>query len=146
MRLTIDASVYVSFLSKDEIHHEVSTKFFSAILAHKTQIFNPEIVILEVISALSRKKTPGATLEATRTLLLNQKNVRFQPLTREMTLKSLEIIHTYRLRSADAFYCATASANDSDFLITWDQEILKSIPQAKSPEQFLKLANSRTKN
>ena len=54
MKLTIDASVWVSAFVASDVHHEQSDQVLETCLALRAKVFVPEIVLLEVAAGVAR--------------------------------------------------------------------------------------------
>ena len=129
MKLTIDASVFVSAAHSIDSYHTPSATFIHNLQQKAIDIFCPTLVLAECAAAMARQsRKPYASVR-----IVNQietyPNLQLVALDTALARQAALIARTLRLRGADAVYVAVAQATQSA-LVTWDTEVLQRGQQA----------------
>jgi len=129
--VTVDASVFVNAFSPDEKGSEQSLDFLDKLRQSKTPLFQPTLLIPEVVASIARKQD-----DAEVALQLAQELKKFPALTLidlddHLAEFASEIAAKYRLRGSDAVYAAVALRFGSQ-LISLDREQLERLPNVLS--------------
>jgi predicted nucleic acid-binding protein len=137
MKLTIDASVFVSAARTSEKQYPLSYRFLHRVKG--SNIFCPTLVLAECGAAVAR--LTGDSLLSSRlvNLIKHFPGLTQVPLDFLLALHASEIAIENRLRGADAVYVAEAEDFEA-VLISWDEEMLERCPKsvlAMSPEKWL---------
>lgn len=120
--IAIDASVWVSFLTPQDVFHVPTRSWMSPWSAAEEQMLSPVILLAEVGSALARRfSNPNLGFEAINRLRALQE-VQLIPIDLELGELAADLAASLRLRGADAAYAAVAYQYDIP-LVTWDQEL-----------------------
>jgi len=140
MRLTIDASVFVSAARTSEKNYSLSYQFLRN--AKGAKIFCPTLVLVECGAAIARPTGDSLLSEKLINLIKNFPGMRQIPLLLPLALRGAEIAVLNRLRGADAVYVAVAEEYCAT-LVSWDDEMLQRCPEsvlAITPEKWLENA------
>ena len=124
MKLTIDASVWVSAFVSGDVHHAESDRLLEVCLAARAKIIVPEIVLLEVAAAVARIQQDAGQGQVAAKKVERFPGIRFRPLQMAFLNKSILLATRHSLRAADALYLATAREARAA-LITLDDEMLR---------------------
>ncbi len=129
MRLTVDASVFVSAMRPQEANHAASRRVLDLVERQSTPVRCPSLVLAECSGAIAR--VTGDTLLAAQVVALVRgfPGLRLLSLTPLLGERAAALAAAHRLRGADAVYAATAARSRS-ILITWDAEMLARAPAA----------------
>ncbi len=123
MRLTIDASVWVSAFLPGDIHHVQCDQLLEACLAARNQVIVPEIVLLEVAAGVARVLRQDGQGQVAAKKVERFPGIKFLPLQTALLNKSILLATRHFMRAADTLYVATARESKS-MLITLDDEML----------------------
>ena len=140
MRLTIDASVFVSAARPSEQLYPLSYRFLHRVKGSK--IFCPNLVLAECGAAIARPTGDSLLSGRLVNLIKNFPGMTQISLDLPLALRAAEIAIENRLRGADAVYIAVARDYDA-ILVSWDEEMLERCPEsvlAMSPELWLENA------
>jgi predicted nucleic acid-binding protein len=119
--MVVDASVWVSRLVPQDIHHATSRDWLKSELTSTGVVVGPVLLLPEVAGAVSRQtKRPRLGKRAVR-MLLRLPGLRLVPLENRLGTTAAEIAAALGLRGADAVYVATAHHLNIP-LVTWDVE------------------------
>lgn len=140
MKLTIDASVFVSAARPSENQYPISYRFLHRVKG--SRIFCPTLVLAECGAAIARPT--GDSLLSWRLVNLIKRfpGMTQVPLDLPLALRAAEIAIENRLRGADAVYVSVAEDFEA-VLVSWDAEMLERCPEsvlAMSPEKWLENA------
>jgi predicted nucleic acid-binding protein len=117
----IDASVWVSGLLVQDVHHAYSRRWLDHYLASGRPIVEPTLLLPEVAGAVARLTgIPTLGQRAIRQLLL-VRVLDLVPIDRSLGLASARLAASLGLRGSDAVYVATAQRLNAP-LVTWDSE------------------------
>ena len=117
----VDASVWVSRLVPDEVHHGASRVWLEQTVYRGEPLISPAILLAEIAGAVSRRTgEPGLAERAVRDVL-QVPGVRLVSIDRRLGQEAARLAARLRLRGADAVYVATARLMRIP-LVTWDSE------------------------
>ena len=119
--VVIDASVYVSRIQRQEIHHAESVRLLEAITALNVPVLCPEILVPEVAAALARGLDDAALAYRAAAHLRTLPGHRFFAVDRALGELAARLAATCRLRGCDALYVALAQREKAR-LVTWDNQ------------------------
>ena len=111
--LTIDANVFVSAASPNELSHTNSDAFLHRAKALRQNIYCPSLLLPEVAAAFSRPTGNTEAARITTDSVATFPDIGFVPLTYQSALAAVQIAIRYRLRGADAVYIAVVPDNDA---------------------------------
>jgi predicted nucleic acid-binding protein len=138
IKLTIDASVFVSAARPSEKQYPLSYRFLHSV--NGSNIFCPTLVLAECAAAIARPI--GDSRLSRRLVNLIEHFPGMMQVTLDIPLAFRAVDIENRLRGADAVYVAVAEDFDA-VLISWDEEMLERCPEsvlAMSPEKWLENA------
>lgn len=121
--ITVDASVWVGFLDRNDPFCADSEAFLQRLQGDTRPFFCPEFSVLEVACAVARRHRDAAAGRTAARLLRRHPRLRLVETLRLMP-KAEEIGCRLFLRGADALYVATAQLTGTP-LVTWDLELLE---------------------
>lgn len=114
----VDASVWVSRLVPQDVHHPASRRWLEA---HADPLIAPILLLAEVAGAIARRTgAPELGRQAVETLT-QLPNLRLVPLDPRLGLETARLAADLQLRGADAAYVAVAYHLHLP-LVTWDRE------------------------
>jgi predicted nucleic acid-binding protein len=137
MKLTIDASVFVSAARPSEKLYPLSFRFLHRVKG--SRIFCPTLVLAECGAAIARPTGDSLLSGRLVDLIRYFPGMTQVPLDQFLAFRAAEIAIENRLRGADAVYAAVAENFDAT-LVSWDEEMLECCPQsvqAINPERWL---------
>ena len=119
--MVIDASVWVSSLVADDLHHPASRRWLAEQINEGETLAVPTLALSEVAGAIARRT--GSTLLGRQAAqeMLRIPGLRLVALDGDLAREAAELAAEARLRGADAVYAATARALNLP-LFTWDQD------------------------
>ena len=122
MRVTLDASVWLSALSSTEQEHKRCATLIQSLVTQRIPLHQPGLFVVEVCATIARRTRDKAlALQAGRVALASPYLVMYE-LDHRLAAAASEIAATYALRGADAVYVATAVKANS-VLLTLDREV-----------------------
>lgn len=122
MRVTLDASVFVSAYLASDAHHTDSIRFLGRLIEDKIDLNAPVLVLAEVAAALARNtRDPQQGLVACE-MIERTPRLQLYVLSLPLGKKAAELASTRFLRGADSVYAALADATGS-VLVTLDKEM-----------------------
>ena len=119
--VVIDASVYVSRVHRQEVHHPESVRLLEAVAARGVPVLCPEILLPEVTAALTRGLDDTELARRVATHLRTLPGHRFVGVDRALSDLAARLAAECRLRGCDAIYAALAQ-REGACLITWDEQ------------------------
>ena len=119
--VVIDASVYVSRLRQQEVHHVESVRLLEAVAALRVPVMCPEILLPEVAAALARGVDDTELGYRAAAHLRTLPGHRFIAVDRVLGDLAARLAAECRLRGCDAIYVALAQREGAR-LITWDRQ------------------------
>jgi predicted nucleic acid-binding protein len=121
--MVVDASVWVSGLLPEDVHHRPSRRWLEDQQARDIALVVPTLALAEVGGAVARRVgVPELGRQAAEELRL-MPGLRLVSLDPEMGAFAAEVAARLQLRGGDAVYVAAARTLDLP-LVTWDQEIM----------------------
>ena len=117
----IDASVYVSRVQRQEVHHRASVRLLEIVAALGSLVVCPEILVPEVAAALARGVDDTEMAWRAAAHLRTLPGHRFVGVDRALGDLAGRLAAECRLRGCDAIYAALAQ-RESACLITWDEQ------------------------
>jgi len=119
--IVTDASVWVSHLIAQEVHHAVSRRWLTTIVQSNTSIAAPALLLAEVGGAIARRTADAGLGHQAISHILSTPNLRLVYTDSELGILAADLAADQRLRGADAMYVAVAQRLGIP-LISWDQE------------------------
>jgi predicted nucleic acid-binding protein len=119
--VVVDASVWVSRLVPQDVHHQASRLWLETFTARGGRVVAPALLLPEIAGAISRRT--GAPELARRAVqqLLRLRTLRIVALDRRLAQAASELAGDLALRGSDAVYVAIADQLKIP-LLTWDNE------------------------
>ncbi len=117
----VDASVIVSVVNPDELHHDQCRSWLSEVLLSGRQIYAPAIILAEVGAALSRGQRDPHLAQRAILLLSQETLIQLQPLSVEFGRRTAVIAIEHKIRGCDATYVALAEQLETE-LVTLDNQ------------------------
>jgi predicted nucleic acid-binding protein len=124
MKLTIDASVWVSAFIAGDVHHGQSDQLLESCLALRARVIVPEIVLLETAAGVARVLQHDGQGQVAAKKIERFPGIKFLSLQTPFLNKSVLLATRHFLRAADALYVVAARDSKST-LITLDDEMLQ---------------------
>ncbi len=125
--MVIDASVWVSYFVRSDVHHGVTRDWMTRQLADGADLVGPGLVLAEVAGAVARLAADPAEGKKTLALLLAPQGVGFGLEVSTWETQEEEeaavIASDLLLRGADAHYVLAARLHSMP-LISWDEQQL----------------------
>lgn len=135
--IVVDASVWVSRLVPQDVHHLTSRQWLEQYTARGGLCVEPELVLVEVAGVISRRTGEPHLAHQAAATIVRLPVLRFIPLDRRLGLIATRLAADYSLRGADAVYVAAAYHLKIP-LVTWDTELqgkTRGLIQALTPMQ-----------
>ncbi len=129
MRVTLDASVFVSAYLASDVHHAISMKLLGALIENRIDLNVPVLVLAEVAAALARNTRDTERGLAAKGMIEQTPRLQIYPLSLALGKKAAEFASTRFLRGADSVYVAVANATGS-VLVTLDDEMRQRASEA----------------
>jgi len=117
----IDASVQVSDLYREDVHHEASRHLFKVIEANGWPVVCPEILLPEVAAAIARATDDSDLAQRLARSLRRVPYYRFIAVDEGLADLAAELAARHRIRGCDAIYVAVAHRLRIK-LVTWDEQ------------------------
>ena len=124
MKVTIDASVWVSAFVTGDVHHAQSDQLLEYCLALRIKVILPEIALLEVAASVARILQDDGQGQVAAKKVERFPGINFLPLHTALLNKAILLATRHFLRAADALYVSTARESKAA-LITLDDEMLQ---------------------
>lgn len=119
----VDASVWVSRLLINEVHHAASQRWLRDALAAGTHLVVPTLLPVEVAAAIARRTGDEAFAWRVVQDLLRLPPLRLIIVDRQLATSAARLAVELRLRGADAVYVAAAHRLSLP-LVSWDRELV----------------------
>lgn len=119
--IVTDASVWVSHLVAQDVHHVESRRWLTAVAQTRTPIAAPALLLAEVGGAIARRTGDSRLGQQAIQHILATPNLRLVHTDSALALLAAELAAGQRLRGADALYVAVARHLKVP-LASWDQE------------------------
>ncbi len=127
--IVLDASVWVSRLVPQDVHHLASRLWLEQYIVSGGRLCVPALFLAEVTGAISRQTGQAELAHRAIEHLFRLRAVRVVPLDRQLGRISAGLAADLRLRGADATYVAIAQQLGIS-LVTWDDGQLSRAGQA----------------
>lgn len=105
---TIDASVYVSAFSPDEVAHGASMRFLEQVASAGIPVIVPLLLLPEVGGTAARKNGDSRAAIRLVDTIVGLPGHRFVPLSRAIADLAVDVAAGSKLRGSDAVYAAVA--------------------------------------
>jgi len=119
--IVLDASVWVSRLVPQDVHHAASRGWMERYLASGGVLAAPVLLLAEAAGAISRRTGRADLGHLAVELFLRLPGVRIVAVDRQLGRTAAQLAAELRLRGADAAYVALAQQLGIP-LVTWDEE------------------------
>lgn len=119
--IVIDASVWVSFLIKQDANHSATQPWLKKTLSSGMPIAAPNLLLSEVGGAISRRLGRTNIGHKVINQLLSIPTLRLVSIDHPFGIQASRIAANYQLRGADALYVALADDLNVP-LVSWDSE------------------------
>lgn len=123
-RLTVDSSVIISSLLKNEPRHKEALEIWEAILTGKSFAIMPFSILVEVVAAIKRRTGSEELAVEIKKELISTYNIAFVILDDKAAMEAADIAAKTGLRGMDALVVQVAKEFGSD-LISFDEEMAK---------------------
>lgn len=139
MRVTLDASVWLSAISPAESAHDACSTLIAALVNQRVELHQPGLFIVEVAAAIARRtRSKALAMDASRAALAAPLLALYE-LDHQRAATAANIAAVCTLRGADAVYVATAR-DAGAILITLDRELLErgaSVVSVQAPSDWM---------
>ena len=115
-----DASLWISYLLPDDVHHQESRAWFHQLMAD-AELVEPTFLLVEITAGLSRRVTDYLMVERIVASVRSDPRLILVSMTDERMEAARKLAGQLRLRAGDAVYVALA-AERAEPLVTWDRE------------------------
>lgn len=119
--IVVDASVWVSRLVPQDVHHVSSRQWFEQYTAGGDRLVVPILLLAEVAGAIARRTGQPDLAHRAVNHLLRLRALRIVPVDRRLGRDAAQLAADLKLRGADATYVAIARRLNIP-LITWDED------------------------
>jgi len=123
-KLTVDSSVIISSLLKNEARHKEALAIWEGILKGKSFAIMPLSILVEVVAAIKRRTGSEELAVAIKKELVSTNNVSFVILDDKAAIEAADIAAKTGLRGMDAIVVQVAKEFDTE-LISFDEEMMK---------------------
>jgi predicted nucleic acid-binding protein len=122
-RLTIDSSVIVSSLLKNEHRHEEAFEIWESVLTGESLAIMPYSVLVEVVAAIRRRTGSEKLALEVKQELLNAGSLSFVVLDHQSAQEAADLSARTGVRGMDALVIQVAREFETE-LITFDDEMM----------------------
>ena len=119
--VVVDASVWVSRLVPQDVHHESSRRWLENYTAQGGRLVAPVMLLPEIAGAISRRTGAPALADQATKQLQQLGSLRLVAVDRRLGQAATRLAADLGLRGADALYVAVAEQLKIP-LLTWDNE------------------------
>jgi predicted nucleic acid-binding protein len=106
--MVVDASVWVSTLVSEDVHHERSRRWVKDRLTAGTTLIMPVLALVEVVGAVVRRTGREDLGRQVIEDMTRASDLRLIPVGMDLARAAATLAASYRLRGADAIYAALA--------------------------------------
>lgn len=117
----LDASVLISVLLPQDVHHETSLTWLKQHTAGAQPIYVPTILLAEISGPIARRTQNAQLAHRAIEFVTNLPNLKIVALDMRLSLMAASAAADYKLRGADAVYVALA-LHLKQPLVTWDKQ------------------------
>jgi predicted nucleic acid-binding protein len=122
-RLTLDSSVIISSLLKDEPRHKEALKIWESVLAGSNSAVMPYSVFVEVVAAVRRRTGSEKLAREVKHQLLNIETVSFVVLDDRSAEDAADLAAMSGVRGMDALVIQVAKEFDTE-LVSFDEDMM----------------------
>jgi predicted nucleic acid-binding protein len=122
-RLTIDSSVIISSLLKNEPRHKEAFKIWESVLTGKNVAFMPHSVLVEVVAAIRRRTGSEKLAFEIKQELLSIESLSFVVLDDKSAIEAADLAAKTAARGMDALVIQVAREFGTE-LISFDEEMM----------------------
>jgi predicted nucleic acid-binding protein len=146
-KVVIDASVFISSVSKDEHFYKDSVALIKKVAAEEIQVVIPILTIFEILQSLYRKTQDMKKVDRVYQQLIDlnvSKSLTIIRLEADFLAYFVTHHHKFPLKTSDAVIALTAEREHCP-LISWDKQMLKAASknvETYTPTEFLKHFNA----
>ena len=119
--IVVDASVWVSRVIADDVHHRATRPWLDRYLLESRAITCPLLLLAEVAGSVVRRTGRRQLAERAIDDIGALATLRLVPVGLELAMQAAQVAVDLHLRGADAVYVATAQRLSVP-LVTWDPE------------------------
>ena len=119
--IVTDASVWVSHLIAQDVHHSASRRWMTEMVDHGAVIAAPALLLAEVAGAIARRTGDADLGQKALNHILSTPDLRLVYTDSELGMLAARLAASQGLRGADALYVAVAYHLKIP-LVSWDQE------------------------
>ncbi|MCR4319380.1 MAG: type II toxin-antitoxin system VapC family toxin [Candidatus Brocadiaceae bacterium] len=123
-KLTVDSSIIISSLLKNEPRHKEALLIWEDVMKGKCFVINPFSVLVEVVAAIRRRTGLASLAMEVKKELIDTENVSFVILDDKSAIEAAEIAAKTGLRGMDALVVQVAKEYNSE-LISFDKEMMR---------------------
>ncbi len=123
-KLTIDSSVIISSLLKNEQRHKEALAIWEDVLKGKGFVINPFSILVEVVAAIRRRTGLVSLAKEVKEELIDAENVTFVIIDDKSATEAAEIAAKTGLRGMDALVVQVAKEYGTE-LVSFDEEMMK---------------------
>jgi len=123
-RLTVDSSVIISSLLKNETRHKEALAIWENILKGKSFAVMPLSILIEVVAAIRRRTGSEELATQIKKELMSIDNISFVILDDKAAMEAADIAAKTGLRGMDAIVVQVTKEFGAD-LISFDEEMMK---------------------
>lgn len=124
--LTVDSSVIISYLLKDETFSDIAKVIRGKILEHKIQCIQPSITLLEISSAINRRTNNHKLVNNFIKEINSLTHFKSIELNKRRLMDSIGLSLKFGLKSLDSIFVQVATEFNTEF-ITFDKEIISKL-------------------
>jgi len=121
--IVVDASVWVSRVVADDVHHGATRPWLDRYLLESRAVTCPLLLLAEVAGSVVRRTGRPHLAERAIDDIRALATLRLVPVGLELAMQAAQLAGDLRLRGADAVYVATAHLLSVP-LVTWDRDQL----------------------
>jgi predicted nucleic acid-binding protein len=122
-KLTIDSSVIIASLLKNEPRHDEALQIWDAVLSGRDVVILPYSVLVEIAAAIRRRTGSVELANEVKSELLRIENVSFVVLDQKTAEEAADIAIRTGVRGMDALVIQVAQEFETE-LITFDDEMM----------------------
>lgn len=123
-KLTIDSSIIISSLLKNEQRHKEALLLWEDVTKGKCSVINPFSILVEVVAAVRRRTGLASLAMEIKRELTDIENVSFVILDDKAAIEAAEIAAKTGLRGMDALVVQVAKEYNTE-LISFDTEMMR---------------------
>ena len=121
--IVVDASVWVSYLVEQDVHHTISRRWLADVLNRSEATVAPGLLLAEIAGAVAGRTADPRLAHKAVELVTATPGLRLVTGEPKLAILAARLAADLRLRGPDAFYIAVAHQLNIP-LVTWDKEQL----------------------